>query len=109
MQVCDGQLSLEGEGITGAAMLEMADKWIADNPQAWSWMMNRAAEMVSQGRRFSMEYLLQLARYEMPTNGTSQSFKVNNNTRSALRKRMVQRYPAWEANVERRQSKVDWI
>lgn len=106
---CDGQLSLEGEGITGAAMLEMADRWIADNPQAWNWMMNRAAELVSQGRRFSMEYLIQAARYEMPTNGTSQGFKMNNNTRSALRKRMVQRYPKWEGNVERRNSKVDWI
>lgn len=109
IQPPEGQLSFadDGVGITGQWMLKKADEWIAANGSIWSLMMSKAAELVSQGRRFSMEYLIQFARYDCDARGVT-AFKVDNNIRSALRKRMVERHPAWEKFIEKRDSKVDW-
>lgn len=105
----EGQLSFadDGVGITGQWMLKKADEWIAANGSIWNLMMNKAAELVVQGRRFSMEYLIQFARYDCDTRGVT-AFKVDNNIRSALRRRMVERHPKWEEFVEKRDSKVDF-
>lgn len=105
----EGQLSFadDGVGITGQWMLKKADEWIAANGSIWNRMMGKAAELVAQGRRFSMEYLIQYARYDCDARGVT-PFKVDNNIRSALRKRMVERHPKWEEFIEKRDSKVDW-
>lgn len=105
----DGQLSFadDGVGITGQWMLKKADEWIAANGSIWNLMMNKAAELVCQERRFSMEYLIQFARYDCDAKGVT-PFKVDNNIRSALRKRMIERHPRWEEFIEKRDSKVDW-
>lgn len=105
----EGQLSFadDGVGITGQWMLKKADEWIAANVSIWNRMMGKAAELVAQGRRFSMEYLIQYARYDCDARGVT-PFKVDNNIRSALRKRMVERHPKWEEFIEKRDSKVDW-
>lgn len=105
----EGQLSFsnDGVGLTGEWMMKKADEWIAANPSVWNEMMNIAAEFVSQDRRFSMETLIQHARYDRMSKGVT-AFKVDNNIRSALRKRMVERYPRWEQYIEKRDSKVDW-
>lgn len=109
-QESEGQLSFSdnGVGITGQWMLKKADDWIAANPRIWNLMMGKAAELVAQGRRFSMEYLIQFARYDCDAKGVT-PFKVDNNIRSALRKRMIERHPKWEENIEKRDSKVDWV
>lgn len=108
-QAAEGQLSFadDGVGITGQWMLKKADEWIAANGSIWNLMMNKAAELVAQGRRFSMEYLIQFALYDCDARGVT-AFKVDNNIRSALRKRMVERYPRWERHIKKRDSKVDW-
>lgn len=105
----DGQLSFadDGVGITGQWMLKKADEWIAANGSIWNLMMNKAADLVMQGRRFSMEYLIQFARYDCDARGVT-AFKVDNNIPSALRKRMVELHPKWEEFIEKRDSKVDW-
>lgn len=98
-----------GEGITGEAMVAMADRWVRDNPDAWRTMVGTALGYAAEGRRFSMETLLQEARYSMRTDGFSQGFKVNNNTRSALARRLVREHPSCRKWVEMRGSKVDWV
>lgn len=105
----EGQLSFadDGVGITGQWMRKKADEWIAANGSIWNLMMNKAAELVAQGRRFSMEYLIQFARYDCDARGVT-AFKVDNNIRSALRRRMVERHPKWEEFIEKRDSKVDF-
>ena len=96
----EGQLSFadDGVGITGQWMFKKADEWIAANGSIWNLV---------QGRRFSMEYLIQFARYDCDARGVT-AFKVDNNIRSALRRRMVERHPKWEEFVEKRDSKVDF-
>lgn len=109
VQPTDGQLSFsdDGIGLTGQWMLKKADEWIAANASIWNLMMGKAAELVAQGRRFSMEYLIQFARYDCDARGVT-AFKVDNNIRSALRKRMIERHPRWDEYIVKRDSKVDW-
>lgn len=106
----DNQLSFgdNGVGLTGQWMLKKADEWIRANPSVWSDMMRIAADYVAHERRFSMEMLLQYARYERVSKGVT-AFKVDNNIRSALRKRMVELHPQWDKFIEKRDSKVDWL
>lgn len=98
----------EGVGITGRWMQAKADEWIAKNEGVWSKMMEVAAGYVAQGRRFSMETLLQFARYSCNPQAVT-AFKVDNNIRSALARRMVEAHPAWSKYVDMRNSKVDML
>lgn len=93
--------------LTGEYMKAMAVKWRDENPVAWRLMTDMARQYVVQGRRFSMEKLLQFARYDMNTNGTSQNFKCNNNTRAYLARMMLEENPGFEKYLDIRKSKVD--
>lgn len=104
------QLSLADDGgMTGDWMVRKADEWVAANWYAWCRMKGIAWGYVNEGRRFSMERLFQEARYDMATNGCSDGFKVNNNTRAALARRLVREIPAAGKYIETRSSKVDWL
>lgn len=93
--------------LTGAYMAQMAEDWRKANHDAWERMVRMGREYVAQGRRFSMEKLLQAMRYDMATNGTSQQFKANNNTRAALARMMLEENPGFEKYMSIRKSKVD--
>ena len=93
--------------MTGEYMMAMATEWRKNNSEAWERMVSVAREHVAEGRRFSMETLFQTARYEMRTNGFSQGFKVNNNTRAALARMMRDENPGFEKYMDIRRSKVD--
>lgn len=93
--------------LTGEYMLQMAVEWRANNADAWNRMVAIARDYVAQGRRFSMERLFQTARYDMAVNGTSQGFRVNNNTRAALARMMRDENPGFEKYMDVRKSKVD--
>lgn len=93
--------------MTGEYMRRMAEEWRKSNADAWERMVATAREHVSEGRRFSMETLFQVARYEMRTSGFSQGFKVNNNTRAALARMLRDENPGFEKYMDIRKSKVD--
>lgn len=90
-------------------MAEMADAWIADNGEAWDKMCRRGVYYATRGMRFSMERLVQDARYEMSTNGTSQGFKFNNNARAACARRLIAEHPECERYMDVRRSAVDGL
>ena len=93
--------------LTGEYMTALARKWRDENEHAWERMTGKGRQYVAQKRRFSMEMLFQFARYEMPTNGHSQGFKVNNNTRAALARMMRDENPEFAPFMDIRKSKVD--
>ena len=93
--------------MTGEAMRAMAREWRDANPEAWGRMVRLACMYADEGRRFSMERLLQTARYDMATEGRSQGFKVNNNTRAALARMLAEECPGAAPLMETRRSKVD--
>lgn len=93
--------------LTGEHMAQMARDWRAANPEAWELMTAKGEEFAARRRRFSMETLFQFARYDMATNGFSQGFKVNNNTRAALARMMRDENPEFAPFMDIRKSKVD--
>ena len=93
--------------LTGEYMMAQAVKWRKANPEAWRKLVNMALGYVAANRRFSMEKLLQAARYDMQTNGLSDGFKVNNNTRAGLARMMREEHPETKDFLEIRRSKVD--
>lgn len=93
--------------MTGERMVAMADEWIAKNPTAWEWMNRRASMYASEGRRFSMERLLQDARYEFSGREVVDHFKVNNNSRSALARKIAAEHPECKPYMDFRRSAVD--
>ena len=95
--------------LTGEYMVDMAKKWRDDNPTAWRIMTDMAKQYVVQGRRFSMEKLLQFARYDMVTNGKCDGFKCNNVTRAYLARMMIKENPEFANYMEIRRSKVDGL
>ena len=44
MKATEGQMTLEGPGITGAEMRRKAMEWTRRNPRAWSEMKRMAVE-----------------------------------------------------------------
>lgn len=96
------------EELTGEYMMALAVAWRNQNERAWDLMVEKGESYVEQRRRFSMEKLLQYARYDMETNGHSQGFKVNNNTRAGLARMMRDEHPEFKDYMEIRKSKVDW-
>lgn len=109
----NGQMTIaDVGGKTGEYMLKMADDWIAANPKVWADMMLKAAEFVTEGQRFSMERLIQFARYERKSKpggvfDDERRFKVNNDCRAGMARRMLELHPSWEKYVDIRRSKVD--
>lgn len=93
--------------MTGDYMVKLAIKWREKNKDAWERMTEIARAYVIQCKRFSMEKLIQHARYDMPTVGFSQGFKTNNNTRAALARMMINENPDFAEYMEIRKSKVD--
>lgn len=93
--------------LTGAYMAQMADEWRKANPEAWERITKLARLYASQGRRFSMEKLIQAARYDMTTNGIFAGFKVNNNSRAALARTLLEENPQLKDYMSIRKSKVD--
>lgn len=103
----EGQMTLEGPGITGAEMKRKAMEWTRRNLRAWSEMKRMAVELASKGRRFSIDQLAIEARYNMRTEGYD-GFKVNNSLRAPLARMLIQECPCVEGFIETRSSKADW-
>lgn len=98
----------EGVGITPQWMAATAEKCIEENREIWGKMLTMAANYVAQGRRFSMETLFQFARYDCNARGVT-AFKVDNNIRSTLARKMLKLHPSWAQYVDMRRSKVDML
>lgn len=93
--------------LTGCYMASIAERWVAENPDAWERITALALGYERSNRRFSMERLLQTARYDMATNGHIQGFKVNNNARAALARKLIAQHPEVKRCMDIRRSAVD--
>ena len=103
------QLDLLGNE-QGKEMLKAAMKWRNNNLHAWSQMHSIAARFASEGKRFSIDYLANEARYFMRAQGDERGFKVNNTDRAPLARLMIQENPTLKDFIETRKSKVDtWM
>ena len=92
----------------GMALVDKAEQWIAANRNAWAWMNHQAAVYAAQGRRFSIGRLAEDCRYEMRLQGVDE-FRINNDIRAVLARKMLQKHPQWKQLMSTRASKTDGL
>lgn len=85
---------------------EKADEWVKKNPDAWAFIRNEAVRRTYEQKRFGIGELCEQVRWHMRANGVD-SFKVNNNIRAVLARRLIDEYPPCEPYIEVRGSCVD--
>ena len=108
MNPIEGQLSIEGEGVSGAKIMRDAMEWRHRNLRAYSLMVAKAEERRAEGRRTSIAELAEDARYSMRLDGYTDGFRINNTTRSGLARLIISERPHLAKVIETRRSKADW-
>lgn len=83
-----------------------ADEWVRRNPQAWAYIRNEAVERTERRKRFGIGELCEQVRWHMKAGGVD-DFKVNNNYRAALARRLIAEYPPCRDYIQTRDSCVD--
>lgn len=92
----------------GERFASLADEWVEANPAAWDFMTSRAVERAAGGRRFGIGELCEQVRWHMAAEGLGE-FKVNNNHRAALARRLVREHPECRPFIRTRDSVVDLL
>lgn len=93
--------------ITGEKIKRDTEAWIERNPLAYKLMVERAKDRLNRGRRTSISELAEEARYNMRLNGETDGFKLNNNIRAGLARKMIGQCPELARVITTRTSKVD--
>ena len=92
----------------GEKMEAKADAWIAANGAVWAWMRCKARSYVEEGRHFSISRIVEEARYTKPVEGVDE-YRINNDIRAALARRLIKMVPDCSKYIEIRPSKVDLL
>ena len=82
------------------------DAWIMKNRNVWEWMKDKAREASRARRRFSVAALVEEARYTKPVQGVDE-YRINNDIRSYLARRLKREVPECADYIEIRESVVD--
>ena len=90
----------------GDRFREEADAWVADNPEAWDYMVRQAVNSARAGRRFGIGSLVEHVRWHMFAEGRT-GFKCNNNHRAALARRIIAEHPETRPYIQTRDSVCD--
>lgn len=85
---------------------EEADEWVRLNPEAWWYIRCEAVERTERGKRFGIGELCEQVRWHMRAQGNT-AFKVNNNHRAALARRLIAEYPPCRDYIKTRSSICD--
>lgn len=81
-----------------------AEAWIAANPVGYAHFVEFAHQMASVGKVFGIGLLAERVRWEGLFKSTG-DFKVNNNHRAYVARRLVQDYPALEPFMQFRRTR----
>lgn len=84
-----------------------AEKWVAENEGAWSYMVTTARDYASQGRRFGMQELAEQVRRRDFTDSRGRTTKLNNSCVPALARLLMAEVPACRLLIERRTHAYD--
>jgi hypothetical protein len=68
---------------------ERANRWIDSNPDAMRHFAGFAEQLRSLGRRFGIGLLAERVRWEMTLRGGDEDFKINNNYRAYIARRLI--------------------
>ena len=103
--LCAGQMALFDTPKADRFKSE-ADEWVKANPEAWWYIRCEAVKRTEERRRFGIGELCEQVRWHMRAQGNTQ-FKVNNNHRAPLARRLIAEYPPCAEYLETRASVCD--
>lgn len=81
--------------------------WIAENPDAWAFMVGRALADAEAERRISLYHLCELVRMKDWATQSGQPFRLNNRIRPGLARIMAHDYPQTAPFIETRRAACD--
>lgn len=81
--------------------------WIAENPDAWAFMVRHALEDARAERRISVYHLGELVRMKDFARADGQPMKLNNRIRPGLARVMAHDYPETAPFIELRRAACD--
>jgi hypothetical protein len=79
-----------------------ADEWIARNPAVFKLFEKFALQMAERGRRFGVGQLTERVRWECRFSYEGEDYKINNNHRAYIARRLVEIHPQLENLIEMR-------
>lgn len=94
------------EGMSAKRMVDAANEWVAQNPDAWDYIIARAKTCVHDKKRFSIQIVSEEIR-DSHLVCDWKDFKVNNSITAPLTRMLIERIPQLEDYVTIRKSKVD--
>jgi hypothetical protein len=85
--------------------------WVENNPEAWRYVKSQALAAKDHGHKFSMRALLEHVRWyfavqRVNADGTTTTYKVNNNQIPHLARILVEQRPDLEPYIEFRERRV---
>lgn len=78
------------------------EKWIEQNPEVYAIFRRFAEQMLMRRRRFGIGQLAERVRWELITMREGRDFKINNNYRAYIARRLVKDDPRLEPLIEMR-------
>ena len=84
-----------------------AERLIADYPELWVFIENRAMEEVAAERRFSMRALMEEARKIEWTRKNENCMRINNTLQPAFSRLLLQKHPEAAPFIELRKATCD--
>jgi hypothetical protein len=85
---------------------ERANRWIDSNPDAMRHFAGFAEQLRSLGRMFGIGLLAERVRWEMTLRGGDEDFKINNNYRAYIARRLIADDPRLVAHMRFRVTKA---
>lgn len=83
-----------------------ANEWVRKNPEAWAFIRYEAVSRTEQRKAFGIGELCEQVRWHMKASGVG-AWKLNNNHRAALARRLIEEYPPCKPYIKTRDSCVD--
>lgn len=81
---------------------DLAEDWIEANPEAMALFRRFADEMRCRGKRFGIGQLTERVRWECAVTTRGDTFKINNNYRAYIARRLIEDDPRLEGLIETR-------
>lgn len=92
--------------MTHPTLRERAIEWMDTNPDAMQHFAGFAEQLRSLDRRFGIGLLAERVRWEMTLRGGDEDFKVNNNYRAYIARRLIQDDPRLADHIKCRVTKA---
>jgi hypothetical protein len=77
-----------------------AEKWMDENPEAMRLFRRFASQMLAAGKRFGIGQLTERVRWECALKTRGEPFKVNNNFRAYIARRLIRENPRYAGLIE---------